>query len=113
MRSSRRCGTGLPEAEFVVPGGGYFLWIDLPEDYDTVATAPGRPRARACRSSPGATPCSRGAGSSLRLSFASVPADQIAEGVERLARALELGPAPPAPPDPPPPGGWAPDCQPV
>ena len=27
----------LPEAEFVVPGGGYFLWIDLPDDYDTVA----------------------------------------------------------------------------
>ena len=30
-----------------------------------------------------------GGGSSLRLSFASVPVEQVAEGVERLARALE------------------------
>ena len=25
----------IPEAEFVVPGGGYFLWLDLDEDVDT------------------------------------------------------------------------------
>ena len=30
-----------------------------------------------------------GGGSSLRLSFASVPAERVAEGVARLARALE------------------------
>ena len=78
----------LPEAEFVVPGGGYFLWIDLPEEYDTVA---------ALRSAPehgvsfvaGPDFLLEGGGSSLRLSFASVPADQVAEGVGRLAGALE------------------------
>src|SRR5919198_3713621 len=26
----------VPEADFVVPGGGYFLWLSLPEDVDTV-----------------------------------------------------------------------------
>ena len=30
-----------------------------------------------------------GGGNSLRLSFASVPADQVDEGVQRLARALD------------------------
>ena len=29
-----------------------------------------------------------GGSNELRLSFASVPADQVAEGVERIARAL-------------------------
>src|SRR5919107_878104 len=33
----------LPDAEFVVPEGGYFLWIDLPEDYDTVAALQAAP----------------------------------------------------------------------
>ena len=27
----------LPEAEFVVPEGGYFLWVDLPEGTDVAA----------------------------------------------------------------------------
>ena len=27
----------IPEAEFVVPGGGYFLWLDLAEGTDTTA----------------------------------------------------------------------------
>ena len=27
----------IPEAEFVVPGGGYFLWLDLADDVDTPA----------------------------------------------------------------------------
>jgi 2-aminoadipate transaminase len=78
----------LPDAEFVVPGGGYFLWIDLPEDYDTVAalrTAPEHQIAFVA----GPDFLLEGGGSSLRLSFASVPADRIAEGVERLAAALE------------------------
>ncbi len=30
-------GEQIPEAEFVVPGGGYFLWLDLAEGTDTTA----------------------------------------------------------------------------
>jgi DNA-binding transcriptional MocR family regulator len=78
----------LPEAEFVVPGGGYFLWIDLPEHYDTVAALRVAPE-HGVSFVAGPDFLLEGGGSSLRLSFASVPADQVAEGVERLARALE------------------------
>ncbi len=78
----------LPDAEFVVPEGGYFLWIDLPEDYDTVAALRGAPE-HAVSFIAGPDFLLEGGGSSLRLSFASVPADRIAEGVDRLAAALD------------------------
>jgi DNA-binding transcriptional MocR family regulator len=78
----------LPDARFVVPDGGYFLWIDLPEVYDTV----GALRAAAEHGVSfvaGPDFLLEGGGSSLRLSFASVPAEHVAEGVDRLAAALE------------------------
>jgi 2-aminoadipate transaminase len=78
----------LRDAEFVVPGGGYFLWIDLPEDYDTVAALRAAPEHEVSFVA-GPDFLLEGGGSSLRLSFASVPADRIAEGVDRLAAALE------------------------
>jgi DNA-binding transcriptional MocR family regulator len=78
----------LPDAEFVVPGGGYFLWIDLPSEHDTVAALQAAAE-QGVSFVAGRDFLLEGGGSSLRLSFASVPADQIAEGVERLARALE------------------------
>ena len=83
----------LPEAKFVVPEGGYFLWIDLPDDYDTVgALAAAKDEGVAFIAGPDFL--LEGGGSSLRLSFASVPVEQIAEGVDRLARALESVRAP-------------------
>jgi DNA-binding transcriptional MocR family regulator len=78
----------LPEAEFVIPEGGYFLWIDLPGEYDTVAALQAATE-QGVSFVAGRDFLLEGGGSSLRLSFASVPADRIAEGVERLARALE------------------------
>jgi 2-aminoadipate transaminase len=78
----------LPEAAFVVPEGGYFLWIDLPEEYDTVAALRAAPEERVAFVA-GPDFLLEGGGSSLRLSFASVPADRVAEGIERLVRALE------------------------
>ncbi len=77
----------LPEAQFVVPGGGYFLWVDLPGS-DT-------PAALAAASEEGVSFVAgpdfmlEGGASSLRFAFAAVPPDQIAEGVARVARALE------------------------
>jgi 2-aminoadipate transaminase len=78
----------LPEAEFVVPEGGYFLWLDLADDVDTTqllkeATAEGVSFVA------GPDFMLEGGRSSLRLSFASVPAEQIPEGVARIARALD------------------------
>ena len=81
-------GEQIPEAEFVVPGGGYFLWLDLAEDTDTsalLAEAKGEGVAFVA----GPDFMIDGGGNSLRLSFASVPPERIPAGVARIARALE------------------------
>jgi len=78
----------LPEAEFVVPEGGYFLWLELSEGTDTpalLAEAKGEGVAFVA----GPDFMIEGGANSLRLSFASVPPEQIPEGVARIARALE------------------------
>ncbi len=78
----------IPEAEFVVPGGGYFLWLDLAEGTDTsalLAEAKGEGVAFVA----GPDFMIDGGTNSLRLSFASVPPERIGEGVSRIARALD------------------------
>jgi 2-aminoadipate transaminase len=78
----------IPEAEFVVPEGGYFLWLDLNDDVDTEALlAHAKEEGVTFVAGPDFT--LEGGASSLRLSFAPVPAGDVAEGVQRLARALE------------------------
>jgi DNA-binding transcriptional MocR family regulator len=78
----------LPEADFVVPEGGYFLWLTLPDGADT-------PRALEAAKAEGVSFVAGpdfvldGGESALRLSFAPVGAERIDEGVQRLARALE------------------------
>ena len=78
----------IPEAEFVVPGGGYFLWLTLNDDVDC-ADLLAAAQEEKVTFVPGADFMLEGGGNALRLSFAPVPADLIPEGVERLARALE------------------------
>lgn len=78
----------IPEAEFVVPGGGYFLWLDLAEGSDTPGLlALAREESVAFVAGPDFT--LDGGERSLRLSFASVPPDRVPEGIDRLAHALE------------------------
>jgi DNA-binding transcriptional MocR family regulator len=78
----------IPEAKFVVPQGGYFLWLTLHGDVDTRALV-----AAAAEEGvtfvPGPDFMLDGGESALRLSFAPVPPDRIPEGIERLARALD------------------------
>jgi DNA-binding transcriptional MocR family regulator len=78
----------IPEAEFVVPEGGYFLWLDLKDDMDSKALL-AEAKEEGVTFVAGPDFMMEGGTSSLRLSFAPVPADQIPEGVARLARALE------------------------
>jgi 2-aminoadipate transaminase len=78
----------IPEAEFVVPEGGYFLWLDLNEDVDATALL-AEAKEEGVTFVAGPDFMLEGGASSLRLSFAPVPADDVAEGVERLAHALE------------------------
>ncbi len=78
----------VPEARFVVPGGGYFLWVDLSDDADTPAVLEAA-KEEGVAFVAGPDFMLDGGRSSLRFSFASVPPDRIAEGVARVARALE------------------------
>jgi 2-aminoadipate transaminase len=78
----------IPEAEFVVPEGGYFLWLDLAAGTDTTVLL-AEAKAEAVVFVAGPDFMIEGGENSLRLSFASVPPDRIPEGVTRIARALE------------------------
>ena len=78
----------IPEAEFVVPDGGYFLWLDLAEGTDSAALL-AEAKGDGVSFVAGPDFMIDGGENSLRLSFAPVPADRAAEGVSRIAGALE------------------------
>jgi 2-aminoadipate transaminase len=81
-------GSKIPEAEFVTPGGGYFLWADLGEDIDAAELLAGALEEQVAFIA-GPDFMLDGGRSSLRFSFASVPPERIPEGVGRIAGALE------------------------
>ncbi len=78
----------IPEAEFVIPGGGYFLWLDLAEGTDAEALL-AESKGDGATFVAGPDFMLEGGGNSLRLSFAPVPPELIGEGVVRIARALD------------------------
>jgi 2-aminoadipate transaminase len=85
-------GRHLPEARFVTPEGGYFLWVDLPEGSDVAALERGA-ADRGVLFEKGANFLLKGGDSSLRLAYSAVPPDQIEEGIARVAEAYrELSP---------------------
>ena len=77
----------LPEAKFIVPGGGYFLWMELAEGTDSVALA-SLAKEEGVTFVPGPDFTANGGECCLRLSFAPVTPAQAEEGISRLARAL-------------------------
>jgi 2-aminoadipate transaminase len=76
----------LPDARFVDPEGGYFLWLELPRgtDVNALFDAAG---ARDVQFVKGSDFVLEGAYSSLRLAYSGVIPAEIEEGVERLAEA--------------------------
>jgi DNA-binding transcriptional MocR family regulator len=77
----------IPGATFTEPDGGYFLWVDLPEDVDVdrlfpIATGKGVAVVK------GGDFLLDGGNHSLRLAFSAVTVDQIDEGVRRIAEAI-------------------------
>lgn len=77
----------IPGAEFVSPDGGYFLWLTFPDGADArainkLATEAGAPFI------PGDDFMISGGESSARLAFSGVPAEQMDEGISRIADAL-------------------------
>lgn len=78
----------LPHSEFVVPDGGYFLWVDLGEGVDVAKVAP-RAAELGVQVVKGTDFVVEGGHSCLRLAYSAVPADRIDEGVRLLAQAVE------------------------
>jgi DNA-binding transcriptional MocR family regulator len=77
----------IPEARFVEPEGGYFMWVTLPEGTDVarlfqLASELGVAFVK------GTDFLIEGGENTLRLAYSGVTPEQIDEGVSRLAEAL-------------------------
>jgi 2-aminoadipate transaminase len=83
----------LPDARFVAPEGGYFLWIDLPPGSDVAALFEAA-AARGVQFVKGTDFVLDGGESSLRLAYSGVTPAEIEEGVKRLAAAYAEAGAP-------------------
>jgi DNA-binding transcriptional MocR family regulator len=85
----------LPEARYTAPEGGYFMWVELPEEID-VARVFTEAQDRGVAFVKGTDFLMEGGHNTMRLAYSGVTADQIDEGVARLAaavRAVEAGAA--------------------
>jgi DNA-binding transcriptional MocR family regulator len=74
----------LPQAQLVVPQGGYFMWVDLGEGVNTdeiavKAAQLGVPITK------GSDFMIEGGQNAMRLAYSAVHPDEIREGVARLA----------------------------
>ena len=79
----------LPSASFTEPGGGFFTWLRFPEEIDTVTLLP-QAQQRQVSYQPGLKFSSRqGLRNYARLSFAYYEAEDLEEGVRRLARVIK------------------------
>jgi DNA-binding transcriptional MocR family regulator len=76
----------IPDARFVSPQGGYFLWVDLPEGSD-VAALEAASQERGVVFVKGTDFLIEGGESALRIAYSGVPPDQIEEGIARVAEA--------------------------
>jgi DNA-binding transcriptional MocR family regulator len=76
----------LPDARFVLPEGGYFLWVDLPEGTDGDALWSGA-KEQGLVFVKGTDFLLEGGESSLRIAYSGVGTDEIEAGVKRLAAA--------------------------
>jgi DNA-binding transcriptional MocR family regulator len=77
----------IPEARFTEPDGGYFLWVDLPDDVDVERLLPAA-ASRGVGVVKGTDFLLEGGEHSLRLAYSAVTPDQVDEGVHRLAVAI-------------------------
>jgi 2-aminoadipate transaminase len=77
----------LPEAEFVAPEGGYFMWVTLPEGTDVGAlfNLAGELGVAFVK---GTDFLLEGGENTLRLAYSGVTPEQIETGVARLAEAF-------------------------
>ncbi|HWD65493.1 MAG TPA: PLP-dependent aminotransferase family protein [Solirubrobacteraceae bacterium] len=76
----------LPDARFVAPQGGYFLWVDMPRGTDVGALFQAAAE-RGVQFVKGSDFVLEGGESSLRLAYSGVTPEEIQEGVSRLGEA--------------------------
>ncbi len=76
----------LPEADFIVPQGGYFMWVTLPEGTDVGALFEAAAQ-RGVAFVKGTDFLLDGGENTLRLAYSGVTPEQIETGVARLAEA--------------------------
>jgi 2-aminoadipate transaminase len=81
------------DARFVLPEGGYFLWVVLPEDVDT-ALLLAAAQERGVTFVKGADFMLEGGHNALRLAYSAVTPDQAREGIKLLAEARDAIAAP-------------------
>ena len=77
----------LPEAEYVAPEGGYFMWVTLPEGTD-VSTLFSLASELGVAFVKGTDFLLDGGENTLRLAYSGVTPEQIDDGVGRLAEAF-------------------------
>ena len=81
----------LPDATYVRPEGGYFLWLQLPDGVDALALK-AEAAARNVALVPGVdffTPESGRGADAVRLAFSAATEEAIDQGIVRLAAAVE------------------------
>jgi 2-aminoadipate transaminase len=76
----------LPDAEFTPPEGGYFLWVELPEDADVDALSAAA-KDRGVIFVKGSDFLLEGGRNTFRLAYSGVTPAQIEDGIGRLADA--------------------------
>ena len=82
----------IPEAEYVAPEGGYFMWVTLPEGTDVAALFDAAAE-NGVTFVKGTDFLMEGGENTLRLAYSGVTPEQIDLGIDRLAKAYRSLPA--------------------
>jgi 2-aminoadipate transaminase len=74
---------------FTVPAGGMFFWVELPQGLDAMALLPQAVDAGVAYVPGSAFFCADAQASTLRLSFVTVSAERITQGIQQLSGVLQ------------------------
>jgi len=82
--------THMPDGTtWTVPTGGFYVWLTVPDGFDTTAMLPRAVSARVAYVPGAAFFCDGGGSQQMRLSFCFPTPERIVEGVRRLGAVLD------------------------